>query len=204
MAKSLEEYPRPVQAGILAGLVILLGAVVAWYLVWPRAQGCLARRDQIRARHAQNAADRSFEQQRPLYRKRLEDAEASLADLRAQVPDDADPAGLVRLVHEAEIASGVHVRSLAVQPSLDSGVYLEVPVHLHVDGEYDALLGFFDRLGRSARITSVRDLALNVPGQGAYKLAARETVAADFVLSTYCNRAIPGLAGPAPAAPAKK
>jgi len=193
MAKGLEEYSRPVQAGILAGIAVLLGAAAVWYFVWPRAQSCLAEHASIRAQHAQNVASRSFEAQRPFYLKRLQDAEARLDDLRSKVPDDADPAGLVRMVYDAESGSRVHVRSLAVEPPVTSDVYVEFPVKLHVDGEYDALVTFFDQLGWSTRITSVSGLTLATPttaGLGKFTLAPRETVAADFVLSTYCNRSV--------------
>jgi type IV pilus assembly protein PilO len=202
MAKSLEEYPRQVQAGILAGTAVLLGAFAGWYLVWPRVQSCFAERRSIQAQHAENVAHRSFELQRPLYQKRLKEAETRLDDLRSKVPDDVDPAGLVRLVHDAESASGVHVRSLAMQPQVNSNVYVELPAKLHVDGEYDALVSFFDHLGASPRITNVSGLALSTPttaGGGAFTLAPRETVAADFVLSTYCNAAATAVPPPAPA-----
>jgi type IV pilus assembly protein PilO len=199
MAKSLEEYPRRVQAGVLVGIAVLLGAVASWYLVWPRAQQCFAEGKAIQAQHAQNVAHRAFELQLPLYQKRLKEAQGRLDDLRSKVPDDVDPAGLVRLVHDAESASGVHVRALAMQPQVNSNVYIELPAKLHVDGEYDALVSFFDHLGESARITNVSDLALSLPttaGAGAFTLAPQETVAADFVLSTYCN----GTGTPPPAA----
>lgn len=194
MAKGLEEYPRRIQAGILVGTAILLGAVAGWYLIWPLAQGCFAERNSILARHAQNIASRSFEAQRPLHLKRLREAEARLGDLRSKVPDDADPAGLVRTVHEAESASGVHARSLSVQPPVNSDAYVELPAKLHVDGEYAALVNFFDRLAGSARINNVTGLTLSTAtpaGPGLFTLAPNETVAADFVLSTYCNHATP-------------
>ncbi len=200
MGKSLEEYPRSAQKGILAGIAVLLGAFAGWYFVWPRAQDCFAEAKSIRTEHAQNMAGKSIESQGPLLKKELQEAEARLDELRAKVPDDADPAGLVRMVHDAENASGVHVRSLAVQPPVSSDSYVELPAKLHVDGEYQALVRFFDGLGGSARITNVSDLTLSVPttgGSGAFTLAPNETVAADFVLSTYCNRTA---AAPTPAA----
>lgn len=205
MAKGLEEYPRRVQAWVLAGAAILLGAVAAWYLVWPRAQACFAERASIRAQHSQNVANRSFEAQHPRYRQQLAEAEARLDDLKSRVPDDADPAGLVRTVHDAESASGVHVRSLVVQPAVNSDVYIELPAKLHVDGEYAALVSFFDRAGASERITNVSGLTLSTPttaGAGAFTLAPSETVAADFVLSTYCNHAASAPPAASHAAPA--
>jgi len=199
MAKGLEEYPRRVQAAVLVGIAVLLGAAAGWYLVWPRAQACFAERKSIQAQHAQNVAHRAFELQRSLYQKRLKEAEGRLDALRSQVPDDVDPAGLVRLVHDAESASGVHVRSLTMESPVNSNVYIELPAKLHVDGEYDALVSFFDHLAASARITNATGLTLSTPttaGAGAFTLAPRETVAADFVLSTYCN----ATAAPPPAA----
>jgi len=200
MAKGLEEYPRRVQAAMLAGIAVLLGGAAGWYLVWPRAQDCFNERKAIQAQHAQNVVHRAFELQRPLYQKRLKEAEGRLDDLRSKVPDEVDPAGLVRLVHDAESASSAHVRSLTMQPQVNSNVYIELPAKLHVDGEYDALVSFFDHLAAAPRITNVTELTLSTPttaGAGAFTLAPGETVAADFVLSTYCNATA---ASPPPAA----
>lgn len=205
MARSLEDYPRPVQTAILAGTAILLGAVAAWYFVLPRYEACVNEGAAIRALQAQNAASVTFERQRPLYRKRVEEAQAQLDDLRSKVPDNADPAGLVRLVYSAESSSGVHVRSLAAQQPVSSGVYTELPAKLRVDGEYSGLVRFFDHVAKDARITNVSALTLTVAataGPGAYTLAPGETVSADFVLSTYANPA--PAADPAAAARAAK
>lgn len=204
MAKSLEDYPRSVQTAILAGVALLLGGAVAWYFVLPLWRSCTSLHDQVGVLHAQNATNQSLERQGSVYRQRIQEAETQLAALRSKVPDDSDPGSLLTLVHDAEVASGVHVRSLATEAPVAAEVYVELPAKLHVDGEYFAMRAFFERLGQATRITNVSDLALSVPApamQGSYKIAPRETVAADFVLSTYYNRPA---GGPAPAAPPKK
>lgn len=191
MAKGLADYPRAVQAAILVVVAVLLAAGAVWYWVLPLSKSCTLLAKQVSDLHAQNAANRALEQQRTLLQKRIADAKAKLQELQTRVPDEADTDALVDLVHQAEAASGVHVRSLAAQTPIPAEEYVEVPFKLRVDGGYFALVDFFDRLGQAQRITNVSGMTLGTPvasGHGSYKPAATETVATDFILSAYYNR----------------
>lgn len=198
MAKGLGDYPRSVQAAVLAGVALLLAGGAVWYWVLPLNQDCTDRAKQVGDLRAQNAANRALERQRTLLQKRVAAANAKLAELQTRVPDEPDTDGLVNLVRGSEIASGVHVRSLAAGPPILADEYVELPFKLRADGTYYALVGFFDRLGQAARITNVSGMTLGAPtssGHGAYKADASETVGTDFTLSAYYNRP-PGAPGP--------
>ena len=200
MAKGFQDYPRTVQGGILAGLALTLAGAAAWYWLLPFHQACAKEAAQVKALHAQNVTSRVFEKQRSMYQSRIAEQSAKLEALRTKVPDAPGADVVVNLIHEAETASGVHVRSLVASPPVTADEYLELPFSLRADGTYFGLISFFTHLGEADRITNVTGLALNVPkpgGRGAYKVGAAETVAADFTLSAYCNR-------PAGAAPAQK
>lgn len=199
MAKKFEDYPRSVQAATLAGLAVALAGAAVWYWLLPLNERRTGLETQLKTLHAQNVANRAVEQQRVWYLRQIAEQEAKLKTLQGLVPDAPDADGLVNLVHSAESATGIHVRSLAAQTPLITDEYVELPFKLRADGTYFALVDFFGRLGQAARITNVSGLALNVPsptGHGAYKIDAAESVAADFVLSAYYNRP-PGVAPPA-------
>lgn len=192
MAKSFQEYPRSVQAAILVSLPLGVAVFVLWYWVLPLNQQRQTLSKQVSVLHAQNATNRLWEQQRTLLQKQIAEAQTRLHLLQAMVPDEPDYDDVVKVVHAAEDASGVHVRSLSAQPPATADVYVQLPFKLRVDGTYYALLNFFDRLGQTPRITSVSELSLGATtatGRGAYTVSPSETVAADFVLSAYYNRA---------------
>ena len=204
MAKGLGEYPRAVQAAILVVVVLLLASGAVWYWILPLNNACTLLAKQVTDLHAQNAANRALEQQQTLLQKRIAEAKEKLKELQTMVPDEPDTDGLVNLVRQAEAASGVHVRSLAAQTPVPAEEYIELPFKLRVDGGYFGLVNFFDRLGQAARITNVSGMTLGAPvasGHGSYKPGATETVATDFILSAYYNRA-PG--GPPPGKEKKK
>ncbi|HUI41919.1 MAG TPA: type 4a pilus biogenesis protein PilO [Terriglobia bacterium] len=191
MAKSLQDYPHRVQAPIFAGLALAVAGIALWYWLMPLNEQRTALAAQVTTLHAQNLANRAIEQQRVVYQQRIAEQETKLQALRDLVPDAPDSDGLVNLVHAAESASGVHVRSLAALPPLMAEEYVELPFKLRADGTYFALVDFFDRLGQAGRITNVTGLALTTPtptGHGVYKIDVSETVAVDFVLSAYYNR----------------
>lgn len=191
MAKSLQDYPRSIQAAIFGGLALAVAGAALWYWLLPLNEQRTALTAQVATLHTQNLANRVFEQQRVAYKRQIAEQETKLQALRGMVPDEADSDGLVDLVNAAETAAGIHVRSLAAQTPLMTDEYVELPFKLRADGTYFALVNFFDRLGQAGRITNVTGLTLSLPaptGHGSYKTDASETVAADFVLSAYFNR----------------
>jgi type IV pilus assembly protein PilO len=199
VARSLQDYPRPVQGAIVAALALAMAGGVVWYWLLPFQQKCTALSKRVETLHAQNVASRGVEQQRVEYEKRIAEQTAKLQALRSMVPDAADSDGVVDLVHDAESASGVHVRSLSADHSVTADEYLQLPFNLRVDGDYFGLMNFFERLGQAKRITNVTGLALGAPrpaGKGSYKIDPSETVTADFQLLAYCN--LPPGAAPSP------
>jgi type IV pilus assembly protein PilO len=192
VGKAFGDYSRPVQAGVLVGLAVVTGGAAFWFWVMPLTQDWSTLNTQLRQLRAQNQANRALEGQRTLLQKRVEEAQGRLEAIKSMVPDEPDPDTIVNLLREAESAAGVHVRSLASQPAVKADEYVELPYKVRVDGTYFAVLSFFDRLANTTRIMNVSGLSLVVPvpgNRGTYKIDPSETVATDFVLSAYYNRA---------------
>jgi len=190
VGKAFGDYSRSIQAGVLLGLALLMGAAGFWFWVLPVIRDCSSQQNQINQLRAQNESNQSLEKQRGLLQMRVKEAEDRLQAIKSMVPDEPDADILVTLLREAENATGVHIRSFSSQPLVPADEYVEVPYKLHVDGTYFALLSFFDRLATTTRIINVSGLSLAVPapsGRGAYKIDASETVATDFTLSAYYN-----------------
>jgi Tfp pilus assembly protein PilO len=104
------------------------------------------------------------------------------------VPGEPQTEQLKKLIERDAAAAHVHLDESFAQPQVVRDFFTETPVHWHVDGGYEAVSMFFDRLGGEERIINVSKLAVRPlsPAKTA-KPSVRpgEPVDANFVMTTY-------------------
>jgi Tfp pilus assembly protein PilO len=192
MAIDLNDLPPAARVAVLATVPVILAALIFWYFVWPLSEKLTATKAEIARLHAQNLRNQSIERQRREFQQRITQLEKELEAFRATVPDEPAPDELVKMVHDAEQASTVHVRSFVAQPVVQQEMYAEMPFKARVDGTYYALVSFFNALTQAQRIVGVSNLALGPPtaaGSGKYTIDPEATVGVNCVVTTYFNRA---------------
>jgi type IV pilus assembly protein PilO len=193
MAKGLRDLPENWQIAFLAFIPMLLAAVA--YVYWARP--IQKQRDrlatELKALHAQNQSNRMFDSQLKKNLARITSLKSQLEVLRSIVPEEEDTGGFVKLIQDASVATGIHVRSLVAQPLVQHEQYAEQPFKVRLDGTYYPLLDFFDRLGHAQRIVNVMILSLGEPqakgGLGNYTVPPSATVAAECIFRTYFSSA---------------
>jgi type IV pilus assembly protein PilO len=191
MASKLSDLPPAVQGTALAAVPVVLAGVAFWYFVWPLSGKLTAAKAQVASLHVQNLKNQSIERQRGEFQKRIAQLEAELETFRSTVPDEPAPDELVRMVHEAELASAVHVRSFVAQPLVVEEMYVEMPFKVRLDGTYYTMVNFFNRLTQAQRIVGVSNITLGPPtpmGSGHYTIDPGATVGVNCVVTTYFNR----------------
>jgi type IV pilus assembly protein PilO len=157
----------------------------------PLSEKLTATKAQLMSLHAQNLRNQSIERQREEFQKRIAQLQQELEVFRSTVPDEPAPDELVKTVHDAELASAVHVRSLVAQPPVPQELYVEMPFKVRLDGSYYAMVNFFNRLAQAQRIVGVSNLTLGPPtaaGSGKYTIEPGATVGVNCVVTTYFNR----------------
>jgi type IV pilus assembly protein PilO len=202
MAKSFNDLPTSLQAGILIAVAVLLAGATFWFYALPintRREALKKEVDQLKAENQRNQA---FEQERTEYLNRIAQLEKQLTTLRSIVPDEQATDEFMKMVFDAGATTGVNIRTFIPQSLVTRDFYIEMPFTMRMDGNYFNVLNFFDRLAHEQRIVSVNvsTLVLGTPGgggMGAYSVNPIETVGANCVVTTYFNR-------PQPAAPPKK
>ena len=191
MTTNLNNLPPAARVAALAALPIVLGAVAFSYFVWPLSLKLKSTRAEVARLHAQNLRNQSIERQRGEFQRRIAQLEEQLEAFRATVPDEPAPDELVKMVHDAEQASAVHVRSFVAQPVVQQELYAEMPFKARVDGTYYALVTFYNHLTQAQRIVGVSNLELGPPtaaGSGKYTIDPEATVGVNCVVTTYLNR----------------
>jgi len=191
MARDLNNLPPAARVAVLAAVPVMLAALAFWYFVWPVSVKLTSTRAEVAKLHAQNLRNQSIERQRGEFQQRIAQLEEELEAFRATVPDEPAPDELVKMVHDSEQASGVHVRSFVAQPVVQQEMYAEMPFKARVDGTYYALVSFYNHLTQAQRIVGVSNLELGPPtsaGSGKYTIDPQATVGVNCVVTTYFNR----------------
>ncbi len=194
MASKFSDVSAGFQSTLLAALVLLLAGAVFWYLVRPLSAKVSGIKKEVESLRAQNISNKVFEAQRADYLQRIAQSEKQLEVSRSTVPDGPTVNDFVKMVHDAEVSTAVHLRTFVAQPLVAQDLYTEMPFKVRLDGTYYALLNFFSRLVQGQRIVSVTSLSLGAPsggGLGKYTVEPGETVGANCVLTTYFNQSQP-------------
>lgn len=106
-----------------------------------------------------------------------------LLELREQLPSEADAAALLKQVSELGVQTGLDFKSW--KPSAikqgTSGLYMELPVNVEVEGSYLNLAMFFYRIGKFQRIVNIAGLKMESPKIVRNKIHIK----ADFIATAY-------------------
>jgi len=194
MARDFNNLPPGLRVAVFAAAPVVLGAAAFWYFVWPVSVKLTSTKAEVARLHAQNLRNQSIERQRREFQQRIAQLEEELEAFRTTVPDEPAPDELVKMVHDAEQAAAVHVRSFVAQPVVQQEMYAEMPFKARVDGTYYALVSFFNALTQAQRIIGVSNLALGPPtatGSGKYTIDPEATVGVNCVVTTYFNQSQP-------------
>lgn len=129
----------------------------------------------------------TFKAQLEQRRSDLADAEAQLAILRVQVPNEKLTDNFLRSLEGNALASQISVRELISQPVVFKEFYAELPFKMNLDGPYFNLRDYFERVGTTQRITNVSGLDFDAlePTASDYQYTPGSTVKGNVNVTTY-------------------
>jgi len=78
--------------------------------------------------------------------------------LRAILPEEKETPEIVRKIQELAATSDLKIKKLTPQPSVGHGFYADWPINLELDGSYENLGRFFDRISKFTRIINIENL----------------------------------------------
>lgn len=121
--------------------------------------------------------------------------EAQLANLRHIVPEEKEADAFIKMVQEAGVQSGVNIRRFVAKPVAMKEFYIEMPFDINIDGNFQTVTAFFDRLSKLSRVINVTNLSMGPTVGGSvrnlgrrYTYAPNETVLASCTTTTFYSR----------------
>jgi len=161
----LENLPRKVQYTIIAVLAIGLAAVGYSFflkdLLATRA-GLLKEVAELQTAVAQAAA---VEQKLDQFKRDLAVLDARLLELRRILPSQKETPDVLRAVQQMAAESNLKIVRFVPQPVAPRNFYLDWPINMEVQGSYNALGSFFEKVGRFTRVVNVDNINIkNIEG----------------------------------------
>ncbi len=146
---------------VAAPLLILF---LYWVLLLgPRRQGIADMREQI-AGMEEERERKTVEAAQVLNREHeVAELDRELALALSKLPDQKEIEDLLSSVSTLGMDSGLEILVFRQQPEVYQEFYAEVPVEMHVRGNYHQVAQFLDRVGHLDRIVNVSNLALFEP-----------------------------------------
>jgi type IV pilus assembly protein PilO len=192
--KKFSELPFLVQLGmaVALGAALVVGGEY-FYLSDMRTQNDTQRADLAKVK-AENDKLRPIEKQFKDLKAQNAQLQQQLANLRSIVPDEKEADNFIRMVQEASVQAGVHVRQFTAKATTARDFYMEAPFDISLDGSYFTVLQFYDRLSKLSRIINVSNLSMgpmtgSAKGGGRkYDYTPNETVLAGCTLTTFFSR----------------
>lgn len=105
------------------------------------------------------------------YRAQMAELNASLAELLAQLPGDAEVPALLEEITLLANGSGLAVESLSLQDERQASFYTELPIALKVAGGYHDFGHFVAGLAALPRIVTLHDFTLDAASDGSLTLS---------------------------------
>ena len=94
------------------------------------------------------------------FKKELAQLQARLDELRSILPAEKETPQILRSVQEMASLSELRIIRFVPQAVVPKGFYNDWPIQLEVEGNYDALGAFFEKVGMATRIINIDNVTV--------------------------------------------
>jgi type IV pilus assembly protein PilO len=181
-----ESLPRSVQVAIFAALVGCLAFVFYLYYL----KDLIIQRDVIQAEIARLelsvAQGTAIENQLKRFKQELAQLEERLAVLQSILPSEKETPAVLRSVQRMAAASNLKINKFIPKPVIPRTFYSDWPIQIEVEGNYDGLGLFFEKISQATRIIDVGDISIT--GLGKPSEDSNATLTASCTATTFVFR----------------
>jgi len=181
----LGNLPRSMQIVLLA--LLALGISAAFYLLYLR--GLMEERQALRAEVRQLetsvAQSTAVAAQLGRFKKELAQLEERLNVLRGILPAQKETPIVLRSVQQMATSSNLKITKFTPSTVVPRTFYVDWPIGMEVEGNYDGLGLFFEKISQSTRIINVEGIAIR-PIEGSTN--PMKTVTATCTATTFVFR----------------
>jgi len=155
-----DHLPRSTQVVVFT--VIVLCLAVAFYFYY--LKDIVKERDNIQADIARLevsvAHATAIESRLKRFREELKQLEERLAVLQAILPAEKETPTVLRSVQQMASSSNLKIQKFTPQPVVPHVFYSDWPIQIDVEGNFDGLGAFFEKISHATRIINVDSISV--------------------------------------------
>lgn len=155
-----ETLPRTTQIVVFAALAAGIAALGYAYLLRGLIEQRAALRAEVRQLEITVAQVTAVQSQLDRFKAEVTLLDQRLAELRRILPDTKETPQILRSVQDMATASKLKIMKFDPQPVIAHDYYTDWPITLEVQGSYNALGSFFEKVGRFTRVVNVDNIKI--------------------------------------------
>jgi len=181
-----DNLPRSVQITIFTVIIICLSFVFYLYYLKDEIQRYESIQTEIAKLEKSVAQGTAIESQLNKFKQELAQLEDRLAVLKSILPAQKETPTVLRSVQQMAASSNLKINKFTPQPVVPREFYSDWPIQIEVEGTYDGLGAFFEKVSQATRIIDVDSITINGADQQATERG--RTLSANCTATTFVFR----------------
>jgi type IV pilus assembly protein PilO len=157
----LDNLPRSVQIAIFTVIIFCLAFVFYLYYLKAEIAKCDAIQTEIAKLEKSVAQGTAIESQLNKFKQELAQLEDRLAVLQSILPAQKETPTVLRSVQQMAASSNLKITKFTPQPVVPRDFYSDWPIQIEVEGSYDGLGVFFEKVSQATRIIDVGSISIS-------------------------------------------
>lgn len=177
--------PRSHRLGALALINIIIIGACYWFLIGPKMTEIDSLKIKLGDLQVKVKDSRTIASDIERYKNEKKALEDKLSTALAQLPNEKEIPDLIVSISDAVKESGLQINLFKPVKERRKGFYAEVPVNMVVEGRYESLFEFAQRVANLPRIVNIESITIKTTQGG-----TEPKLKSEFVVTTF--RFIPG------------
>lgn len=118
------------------------------------------------------------------YQNKIKDAESKFKEVMLSLPEKEEIPSLISAISESGQESGLEFLLFQPKGERRKEFYAEIPVSIHVTGNFHNIVRFFEKVARLSRIVNIQDIKIS-GGQGKAKTSDGSKLSTTCTAVTY-------------------
>ena len=159
MIKKIMELPEQQQIMLAVLAAAALGAFW-YYLIFPVSAQMEALDQSVNTLLAEVETAQAIAARRPQFEADVQELSGQLDELKKVLPDEKETAEIVRRVEQLAVEADLSIRSFTPQATVAYEFYEDWPIRMSLEGSYNNLGLFFQRVANFQRIINVDNIEI--------------------------------------------
>jgi len=157
---TLGRLPQKTQLIVLGFLVLALCVVFYVYMIAPLQSEVSQLQADISRLELEVSSGQALAGQLKELKRAVGEQEARLRELRAVLPEKKETAEIIRRVQELAVESRLKIKSFTPRATVQNDFYEDWPILISLEGNYNALGTFFEKISQFHRTINVENINL--------------------------------------------